>query len=71
MAHAPMTRGVSQLMYVGDDDAVELASGKPSGTELAGGAVAAYVALSSKGLVRLVAGGIAAWVGYRAYKART
>lgn len=68
MAHAPMTRGVSQLMYVGD---AELASGKPSGAELAGGAVAAYVALSSKGLVRLVSAGIAAFVGYRGYRAYT
>lgn len=67
MRHPPMTRGVSQLMYVGDDG---IATGKPSGNELAVGAVSAYVALSSRGLVRLASAGIAAWIGYRAYKAR-
>lgn len=65
-----MTRGVSQLMYIGDTPPEVVATGKPSAKELAAGAVAAYVALSSSGLVRLVSGGIAAWVGYRAYKSR-
>ncbi len=67
----PMSRGVEQLMYVGDDEAVETALlGKPTGKELAVGAVAAVVALQSKGVTRLVAAGIASWVGYRAYRAR-
>jgi hypothetical protein len=65
-----MTRGVSQLMYVGNDDAAELASGKPTTKDLAAGAIAAYVALSSSGLVRLASAGIAAWIGYRAYRSR-
>ena len=65
----PWTRGVTQLMYVGDDEAVENAV-KPSGRELAVGAVAAVVALQSRGVTRLVAAGIATLIGYRAYKAR-
>jgi hypothetical protein len=68
----PMARGVTHLMYVGDDDAVDnaLAVPKPSPRELAVGAIAAVVALQSRGITRLAAAGIAAWVGYRAYKAR-
>lgn len=66
----PMSRGVTHLMYVGDDAAVENAVAMPAGAELAAGAVAVLVALQSRGITRLVAGGIAAWVGYRAYKAR-
>ncbi len=62
-----MARGVSQLMYVGDDG---LATGKPDTKEMVTGAVAAIVAWKSTGIVRLAAAGIAAWVGYRAYKAR-
>lgn len=69
-----MARGVSNLMYVGDDAATApttaIATGKPSGKEIAVGLGAAYVALSSSGLVRLASAGIAAWVGYRAYRAR-
>ncbi len=62
-----MARGVSQLMYVGDDASPPA---KPSNRELGAGAVAALVAMNSTGLVRLASAGIAAWVGYRAYKAR-
>ena len=69
MRHPPMARGVSNLMYVGDDVA-PVASGKPSGKEIAVGLGAAAVALSSSGLVRLVSAGIATWIGYRAYKSR-
>lgn len=57
-------------MYVGDDAAVGVATGKPSNKELLAGAAAAYVALSSTGLVRLAAAGIATVIGYRAYKSR-
>lgn len=59
-------------MYVGDDAddvAAELAA-RPSKTEYAAGAIGAYAALTSKGLVRIVGAGIAAWVGYKAYKSR-
>lgn len=62
-------RGVTQLMYVGDDDAVEKAT-TPSSRELLVGAVAVIVALQSKGITRLAATGVAGYVGYRAYKAR-
>lgn len=65
----PWTRGVTQLMYVGDDDAVENAV-KPTTGELAIGAVAAVVALQSRGATRLVAAGIATLIGWRAYKTR-
>jgi len=67
--HKPRSRGVTQLMYVGDDEAVEHAL-KPAPRELAVGAVAAVVALQSRGITRLVAAGIASWVGYRAWTSR-
>lgn len=66
---APMSRGVTHLMYVGDDEAVEKAL-KPTGGQLAIGAAAVLVALQSRGITRLAAAAVAAFVGYRAYKAR-
>lgn len=69
-SHQPMARGVTSLMYVGDDAAVTPAKPAVTSKELAVGVLAAYVALSSHGLVRLASAGIAATVGYRAYKAR-
>jgi hypothetical protein len=68
----PMSRGVTQLMYVGDDDAVEtaVAPPKPTTKDLAIGAVAALVALQSRGVTRLAAAGVAGYIGYRAYKSR-
>ncbi|HMA25319.1 MAG TPA: hypothetical protein VKP00_15020 [Gemmatimonadaceae bacterium] len=65
----PTERGVTTLMYVGDDDAVEKAI-TPSSKELLVGALAVIVALQSKGITRLAATGVAGYVGYRAYKAR-
>lgn len=73
-------RGVTQLMYVGDDDAVEKAIDRPFFDRppfdflLNGrmapvtGAVAALVALQSRGITRLAAGGIAALMAYRVFK---
>lgn len=66
----PIDRGVTQLMYVGDDDAVDNAVAAPSSKELLVGAIAAIVALQSKGITRLAATGIAGYVGYRAIKSR-
>ena len=66
----PADRGVTTLMYVGDDDAVEKAVAAPSSKELLVGAVAVIVALQSKGVTRLAAAGVASYIGYRAYKAR-
>jgi hypothetical protein len=63
-------RGVTQLMYVGDDEAVDKAVAAPSSKELIVGAIALIVALQSKGVTRLAAGGVAGYIGYRAYKAR-
>ena len=66
----PAERGVTTLMYVGDDDAVERATAAPSSKELLVGAIAAIVALQSKGITRLAATGVAGYVGYRLYRAR-
>lgn len=66
----PADRGVTTLVYVGDDDAVERATAGPSSKELIVGAIAAIVALQSKGITRLAATGVAGYIGYRAYKAR-
>lgn len=66
----PRARGVSHLMYVGDDEAVEQATASPSPKEIGAGVIAAVVALQSRGITRLVAGGIAGYIGYKAYKAR-
>lgn len=59
--HAPLVRrGVTQLMYVGDDDAVDrVVSGRKAATLVAGGLLAMVL---GRGVVR-VAGGIAAVVG--------
>lgn len=54
-------------MYVGDDEAVDKAT-RPSSTEIGAGVVAAFVALQSKGITRIAAAGIAAWVGWRYIK---
>lgn len=66
----PADRGVTQLMYVGDDDAVDKAVAAPSSKEIAVGIIAAIVALQSKGITRLAATGVAGYIGYRAYQAR-
>lgn len=66
----PFARGVSQLMYVGDDEAVDKAVAAPSAKDVGAGLVAALVAAKSKGVVRLAAAGIASWMAYRVYKAR-
>jgi hypothetical protein len=67
---SPADRGVTTLMYVGDDDAVDKAVTAPSAKELLVGAIAAIVALQSRGVTRLAAGGVAGYIGYRLYKAR-
>ena len=66
----PADRGVTTLMYVGDDEAVEKAVAGPNSKELIVGAVAVIVALQSKGVTRLAATGVAGYIGYRAYRAR-
>lgn len=66
----PVERGVTTLMYVGDDDAVDKATAAPSDKEMLVGAAAAVVALQSKGITRLAALAVAAYVGTRALKAR-
>jgi len=66
----PSDRGVTQLMYVGDDDAVDKAVGDPRDSHLLFGGIAAIVALQSKGITRLAALAVAGYVGYRVYQAR-
>jgi hypothetical protein len=71
LSHKPPTeRGVTTLMYVGDDNAVDKAVVAPSATELLVGVAAVLVALQSRGITRFAAAGVASYVGYRAYKAR-
>ena len=65
----PADRGVTTLMYVGDSDAVDKATAAPTPKEMAIGAIAAIVALQSKGITRIAALGVASFIGYRAYKA--
>ena len=68
--HKPFARGVSQLMYVGDDTAIPASNhAMPSNTEFAAGAVSLLVAMKSRGIVRLAAAAVAGWVGYNAYQA--
>jgi|GEM_PF-5521589 len=64
----PAERGVTTLMYVGDDQAVEKATAAPSSTELLVGALAAHLALSARGVARLATGGYAAYIAYRLLK---
>ena len=59
-------RGVTQLMYVGDDDAAETAVASGKNVPIA--IVAAVVALGARGGLRVIAAGVAAVFGYRAYK---
>lgn len=66
----PADRGVTQLMYVGDDDAIDKAVAAPSSKEMVVGVVAVIVALQSKGITRLAAAGIAGYIGYRAIQSR-
>ena len=66
--HGPAQRGVTSLMYVGDDDAVEKAVAPSPAAQLAG-IVAAVVALQSHGVTRLAAAAVAGVIGYRSYKA--
>ncbi len=62
----PAGRGVSQLMYVGDDAAVERTWQRTlSDGQVYVGLGCAVAALHSKGAVRLATGGIAALVGLR------
>lgn len=67
--HAPFARGVSQLMYVGDTEAVDKATSsttsKITGGDLAALGVLGFVYLNAKGLVRTAAVAAAAYGGYR------
>lgn len=66
----PAERGVTTLMYVGDDQSVEKATGStPSSLELLLGAAAAYFALEARGVARVASGGYAAYTAYRLLKA--
>lgn len=65
MRHKPFARGVSHLMYVGDDEAVETATGKTlarDAAELAIGGIALYEAFKNRGTKRVVAIGVVAMI---------
>lgn len=61
-------RGVTTLMYVGDDQVVDRATATPSSTELLVGALAAHLAVSARGVARIATGGYAAYIAYRLLK---
>jgi hypothetical protein len=67
--HHPFSRGVSQLMYVGDDGTPAPRSVDKK-AELAIGAVTAYLAVKSRGLPRALWAGIAAYSALKLYRAR-
>ena len=64
----PADRGVTTLMYVGDDDAVDKALTSPTKQQLIVGAIAALVAIKGSGIIRIAGGCVAGYVGYRFYK---
>ena len=66
----PADRGVTTLMYVGDDNAVEKAVSGARDSHFLFGGIAAIVAMQSRGTTRLVALGVLSYIGYRAYRAR-
>lgn len=66
--HAPVARGVSHLMYVGDDVATDPPTANPGGLstaeKLAGvAAVAGY--LGTRGITKAISGIVAVVIGYR------
>lgn len=61
-------RGVTQLMYVGDDDAVDNLSASLSRTEVAIGVTGAVLAMFGKGTKRIVGAGAAAMMALRWYQ---
>lgn len=70
MAHAPFARGVSHLMYVGDDagTAPTSAFDKITTNEKIAGALGLWAAISGRGLLRLAGIATAGYVGYKATK---
>jgi hypothetical protein len=70
MRHPPYSRGVQQLMYVGDDQAGAPAATGLSTTHKVIGALALYGALTKKGVTRVASIGIASWVAYKAMHGR-
>ena len=69
--HRPAARGVTELMYVGDDQAVENAvAGRPTTDEFLAGLASALIALKSKGLLQVAGASIASVIAYRWYNSR-
>jgi hypothetical protein len=66
--HRPLTRGVTELMYVGDDEAVEKATATQSPLELLAGAAGLLVAISAKNkTVKAIGGAVAFEVAWRMF----
>jgi hypothetical protein len=58
--HRPITRGVTELMYVGDDQAVENATKTVSPIMVGAGLLGLYFALTAKSsTAKLIASGVA------------
>lgn len=66
----PADRGVTTLMYVGDDDAVDKAIAPLSSSDMLLAAAALIVAMQSRGVTRMAAATVAGWVGVKYYKSR-
>ncbi len=68
--HPPAARGVSSLMYVGDDEAVENAivgycTLEPSMMEIGVGVAGLALYVFGKGTARTIGGATAGWVALR------
>lgn len=69
--HKPVARGVTELMYVGDDEADKIAIAKPTVgvADAVAGAIGLYLALTKSTTgIRLAGAGICTAVAYRWYK---
>lgn len=65
----PVARGVTHLMYVGDDEAVEKATAGPSKTDLVLAAISSYVAVTTQNRPeRAFATGLAAYWWWKILK---
>jgi len=67
--HRPVTRGIDRLQYISGTAELEAAIAAVTPKEVGLGAVAAFVALKSKGIVRIAAAGAAAYVAWQLWQA--
>jgi len=67
--HRPVTRGIDRLQYISGTAELEAAIAAVTPKEIGLGAVAAFVALKSRGIVRIAAAGAAAYVAWQLWQA--